>query len=78
MKFVLKQDPARSLDRLLAEEEERGTDRDRAISLLDRGHFDEAREVLARLSGDRSALLAFSITSASAFRPSSRGKPPSM
>ncbi|WP_235879911.1 sigma 54-interacting transcriptional regulator [Polyangium aurulentum] len=47
------------VDRLLAEEEERGTDRERALRLLDRGHLEEAAELLERLSGDRSPAMAF-------------------
>jgi transcriptional regulator with GAF, ATPase, and Fis domain len=47
------------VDRLLAEEEERGTDRERALRLLDRGHLEEAAELLERLSGDKSPAMAF-------------------
>ncbi|MDI1477537.1 sigma 54-interacting transcriptional regulator [Polyangium sp. y55x31] len=46
------------VDRLLAEEDERGTDRERAMKLLDRGHVDEAAEVLARLEDDPSPAVA--------------------
>ncbi|MDI1429375.1 sigma 54-interacting transcriptional regulator [Polyangium sorediatum] len=49
---------AADVDRLLAEEDERGTDRERAMKLLDRGHVDEAAEVLARLEDDPSPAVA--------------------
>ncbi|MRG95193.1 sigma 54-interacting transcriptional regulator [Polyangium spumosum] len=49
---------AADVDRLLAEEDERGSDRERVVELLDKGHVDEAAEVLARLEDDPSPAVA--------------------
>lgn len=46
------------VDRILAEHRDRRTDRERVVDLLDRGHFEEAAEVLEHLADDPSPLVA--------------------
>ncbi|HRI63359.1 MAG TPA: protein kinase, partial [Polyangium sp.] len=46
------------VDRILAEHRDRRTDRERVVDLLDRGHFEEAAEVLEHLVDDPTPLMA--------------------
>lgn len=46
------------VERILAERPDRRSDRERVVELLDRGHFEEAAEVLEHLADDPSPLLA--------------------
>jgi serine/threonine-protein kinase PknK len=45
------------VDRILAEHHDRRTDRERVVDLLDRGHFEEAAEVLEHLTDDSTPLV---------------------